>query len=105
MSVAAGQTLSRLAADPGDVPEPDTPDSRRWSRLPGLALGGEFPIGHQVPQPHHLDSRLPSGWVWVATRSDFAAPDGRAVVVEPAATYGERAVLVRPDRYIAAISD
>lgn len=105
LSVAAGQTLSRLAVDSSDLPTPDVPDPLRWSRLPGLDLGGAFPIGHQVPQPDHLDTRLPNDWVWVARDSSFAAPDNLPVVVEPQATYGKRAVLVRPDRYIAAAVD
>ncbi len=72
--------------------------------MPGLQLGGEFPVGHQLPQPDHLDSRLPLGWVWVAADGSFTAPDGHRVVVEPRATYGRPAVLVRPDRYIAAVA-
>ena len=102
MSVQAGQTLARLAADPHDVPQPSVPDPQRWSRIPGLALGGEFPVGHLLPQPDRLDDRLPPGWVWVAGDANFRSPDGLPVVVEPRATYGELAVLVRPDRYIAA---
>ncbi len=103
MSVAAGQTLARLAVDSGDLPKPDQPDPMRWSRLPGLALGGAFPIGHQLPQPDRLDARLPRGWAWVAADPSFAAPDNHEVIVEPAATYGKRAVLVRPDRYIVTV--
>ena len=102
MSVDAGRTLGRLAADPADLPQPSAPDPTRWSRLPGLDLGAPFPVGHQVPQPDRLDDRMPP-WCWVAADTSFAAPDGRAVVVEPRATYGNRAVLVRPDRYIAAV--
>ena len=102
LSIDAGRTLARLAVDPSDLPSPDTPDPGRWSRLPGLVLGGEFPVGHQLPQPEHLDRRLPVGWVWVARESSFVAPDRCPVVVEPAATYGQAAVLVRPDRYVAA---
>jgi len=105
MSVAAGHTLSRLAVDGSDLPTPDVPDPLRWSRLPGLDLGGDFPIGHQLPQPDHLDARLGNDWVWVARDSSFVAPDDRAVVVEPRATYGARAVLVRPDRYVARVVD
>jgi 3-(3-hydroxy-phenyl)propionate hydroxylase len=102
MSVQAGQTLARLAGNPLDVPRPSQPDPHRWSRIPGLALDGEFPIGHLLPQPDRLDERLPLGWVWVATDESFRSPDGNPVIVEPRATYGEPAVLVRPDRYIAA---
>ena len=106
MSMDAGRTLSRLAADPTDLPTPDSPDPDRWSRLPGLELGGDFPVGHLLPQPDRLDDRLPPGaWVWVAADPWFDAPDGRMVVVEPRATYGRAAVLVRPDRYIAACID
>lgn len=104
MSIEAGRTLGRLAADPTDVPTPAEPDPTRWSRLAGLGLGGHFPVGHQLPQPERLDDRL-APWTWVAADSDFVPPDGRPVVVEPRATYGRRAVLVRPDRYIAAVVD
>ena len=105
MSIEAGRTLARLAADPTDLPTPDAPDPSRWSRLPGLELGGEFPIGHQLPQPDRLDHRLPNGWAWVAADPSFESPDGHPVIVEPNATYGCRAVLARPDRYIAAGAD
>ena len=104
LSIEAGRTLSRLADDPTDLPVASAPDPLRWSRLPGLELGGEFPVGHLLPQPDRLDDRLPDGWVWVAADATFVAPDGRPVVVEPRATYGERAVLVRPDRYIAQVA-
>jgi len=104
LSVEAGRTLARLAKNPADLPSPAEPDARRWSRLPGLALGGEFPVGHQLPQPDRLDRRLPLGWVWVAADASFQSSDGHQVVVEPRATYGHRAVLVRPDRYIAAVA-
>jgi hypothetical protein len=43
-------------------------------------------------------------WAWVANELDFVSGDGRRVIVEPRATYGHRAVLVRPDRYIAAVA-
>lgn len=102
LSIQAGTLLARLAADPTALPEPDRPDPTRWSRLPGLDLGGPFPVGHLLPQPDRLDDRLPSGWVWVASDPAFVSDDGRPVVVEPRAAYGERAVLARPDRYIAA---
>ena len=104
MSVEAGRTLARLAADPHDVPQPSQPDPHRWSRIPGLHLGSEFPVGHLLPQPNRLDDRLPLGWAWVAGTEDFESPDGNPVIVEACATYGERAVLVRPDRYIAAVA-
>ena len=104
MSIEAGVTLARLAADPTDLPTPAPADPDRWSRLPGLPLGGAFPVGHLLPQPDRLDDRLPAGWVWVAAEDGFLAPDGRMVVVEARATYGHRAVLVRPDRYIAAVA-
>lgn len=104
LSIEAGRTLSRLADDPTDLPVASAPDPLRWSRLPGLELGGEFPVGHLLPQPDRLDDRLPDGWVWVAADATFVVPDGRPVVVEPRATYGEHAVLVRPDRYIAQVA-
>ena len=80
------------------------PEHFRWSRLPGLELGQPFPVGHLLPQPDRLDDRLPAGWVWVAQDDGFRADDDRPVVVQPDATYGHRAVLVRPDRYIAAVA-
>lgn len=104
LSIEAGDLLSRLAADPSAVPAAATPDPRAWSRLPGLALGGDYPVGHQLPQPDRLDESLPDGWVWVAGDDRFRSPDGRPVVVEPRATCGQRAVLVRPDRYIAGVA-
>jgi 3-(3-hydroxy-phenyl)propionate hydroxylase len=104
MSIEAGHLLGRLAVDPTATPESARPDPTRWSRLPGLDLGGPFPVGHQLPQPDRLDESLPDGWVWVATDDTFATPDHRPVVVEPRATYGCRAVMVRPDRYIAAVA-
>ena len=103
LSIEAGRTLSRLADDPTDLPTASTPDPQRWSRLPGLELGGAFPVGHLLPQPDRLDRRLPEGWVWVAADASFRAPDGHPVEVEPRATYGAHAVLVRPDRYIAQV--
>jgi 3-(3-hydroxy-phenyl)propionate hydroxylase len=103
LSIEAGSLLSKLSVDPTALPQPDLPDPVRWSRLPALDLGGDFPVGHQLPQPDRLDEGLPDGWVWVATDDAFLSPDHRPVVVEPRATYGCRAVLARPDRYIAAI--
>ncbi len=122
LSIEAGLLINRLAIDPTATPEPDRPDPARWSRLPGLDLGGPFPVGHQLPQPDRLDESLPDGWVWVASDRSFTAPDHPQpdhpqpghpqpgpqpgphvpVVIEPRATWGHRAVLVRPDRYIAA---
>jgi 3-(3-hydroxy-phenyl)propionate hydroxylase len=104
LSIQAGLLLSRLSVDPSAVPEPAAPDPTRWSRLPGLDLGDEFPIGHQLPQPDRLDESLPDGWVWVAADDTFVPPDHHPVVVEARATYGHRAVLVRPDRYISAVA-
>ncbi|MCU1359192.1 MAG: hypothetical protein JWN99_481 [Ilumatobacteraceae bacterium] len=105
LSVQAGSLLSALADGSSDAleAEPEAPDDRRWSRVPGLDLGAEFPVGHLVPQHNRMDDRLPAGWVWISSDNDFASPDGRPVMVEPDATYGHRAVLVRPDRYIAAV--
>jgi 3-(3-hydroxy-phenyl)propionate hydroxylase len=109
LSVGAGRLLRDLSAavrdgGPLTMPEPDAPDARRWSRLPGLDLGGPFPVGHQLPQPDRLDDRLGEGWSVVSDGSGpVQTPLGVPVVVEPRATFGERAVLVRPDRYIAAI--
>ncbi len=105
LSIEAGRLIARLAIDPTETPDPDRPDPTRWSRLPGLDLGGPFPVGHQLPQPDRLDESLPDGWVWVTADDAFTAPDhhrAAPIVVEPRATYGCRAVLVRPDRYIAA---
>lgn len=110
LSIQAGELLDRLGDDPTALPADDSPTLTdvplqfQWSRLPGLELGGAFPIGHLVAQPDRLDDRLPDDWVWVAADDGFVAPDGRAVVVERDATYGHRAVLVRPDRYIAAVA-
>lgn len=103
MSVEAGRLLAELAADPTALPTPSAPDPTRWSRLPGLELGAPFPVGHLLPQPDRLDDRLPAmGWCWVAADKAFVPPDDHPAVVEPRATYGHRAVLARPDRYIAS---
>ena len=111
LSVQAGDLLDTLAADvsagrPLRLPESAPHDPTRWSRLPGLDLGRGFPIGHQVPGPPGLDDALGLEWAWVAAEPSFA-PDGPVsrVVCEPRATYGHAAVLVRPDRYIVAVSE
>jgi 3-(3-hydroxy-phenyl)propionate hydroxylase len=115
LSIEAGQLLGQVAADLAagrtpQLPAPAAPDSRLWSRLPSLALGGEYPIGHLVPQPDVdgrrlddlLDEQAPHGWAWIAADESFAAPDARPVIVSSAAAMGCAAVLVRPDRYVAA---
>ena len=99
LSIGAGRLLADVAADlasgePPSLPARDVPDPRRWSRLPGLELGLPFPVGHLLPQTvvdgRRSDHLLPAGWA-VLTRERH-----------PALTYGFDAVLVRPDRYIAA---
>ncbi len=102
LSVQAGRLLGELADDlangrPLRLPAPDTPDPTRWSRLPPLDLGGPYPVGHQVPQPPRPEGRF-----------DDALGDWWALVTaafEPRATAGHEAVLVRPDRYVAAAGD
>lgn len=117
LSIEAGQLLGVLAEDlatgrPLRLPDPAPADPTRWSRLPGLELGAPFPVGHLLPQPQRddvarFDDLLGDGWAVVCSDTSIAGrvqvPDGAAVVVEPRATYGEPAVLVRPDRYIAAV--
>jgi 3-(3-hydroxy-phenyl)propionate hydroxylase len=99
LSIGAGRLLAELADDlaagrPPAFPEPAAPDPDRWSRLPGLDLGSPFPVGHLLPQTvvdgQWSDDRLGAGWS-IITRGQ-----------QPALTYGCDAVLVRPDRYIAA---
>jgi 3-(3-hydroxy-phenyl)propionate hydroxylase len=117
LSIEAGQLLGVLADDlatgrPLRLPDPAPADPTRWSRLPGLDLGAPFPVGHLLPQPERddvarFDDLLGDGWAVVcadaSTAARVGAPAGAVVVVEPRATYGEPAVLVRPDRYIAAV--
>jgi 3-(3-hydroxy-phenyl)propionate hydroxylase len=99
LSIGAGRLLADFAADLAagrrpSVPARDVPDPQRWSRLPGLDLGRPFPVGHLLPQPvvdgRRTDHLLPTGWAVVARE------------LHPEMTYGFDAVLVRPDRYIAA---
>jgi 3-(3-hydroxy-phenyl)propionate hydroxylase len=99
LSIGAGRLLAELADDlaagrPLVFPEPAAPDPDRWSRLPALDLGSPFPIGHLLPQTvvagQWSDDQLGAGWS-IVTRDQH-----------PALTYGCDAVLVRPDRYIAA---
>ena len=115
LSIEAGRLLGQIAGDLAagrtpHVPVPAAPDMRLWSRLPALALGGDYPIGHLVPQPDVdgrrlddlLDEQGTHGWAWIAADESFVAPDARPVIVSPAAAMGCVAVLVRPDRYVAA---
>ena len=109
LSIEAGRLIDSLAADlaagrPPALPTGAADDPDRWSRIPGLDLGGPFPVGHQVPGPPGLDAELGLDWAWVAADADFAPPAASRVVRivhDQRATYGRRAVLVRPDRYIA----
>jgi 3-(3-hydroxy-phenyl)propionate hydroxylase len=113
LSIEAGQLIDSLAADLAagrspTLPAPSVDDPERWSRIPGLELDGPFPVGHQVPGPPGLDAQLGLGWAWVAADGEFTPPDLRRqieIVHDPRATYGHRAVLVRPDRYIACVLD
>jgi 3-(3-hydroxy-phenyl)propionate hydroxylase len=117
LSIEAGRLLGVLADDlatgrPLRLPDPAPADPDRWSRLPGLELGAPFPVGHLLPQPPRedaarFDDLLGDGWAVVCVDAPTAervhVPAGAAIVVEPRATYGRPAVLVRPDRYIAAV--
>jgi 3-(3-hydroxy-phenyl)propionate hydroxylase len=113
LSIDAGQLIDSLAADlaagrPPTLPAAAADDPDRWSRIPGLDLDGPFPIGHQVPGPPGLDAQLGTGWAWVVADGEFTPSEPSRdvkIVLEPLATYGRRAVLVRPDRYIARVVD
>jgi len=53
-----------------------------------------------------LDDLIGLDWAWIAADADFTPPaprDRARVVHDPRATYGHRAVLARPDRYIADV--
>jgi 3-(3-hydroxy-phenyl)propionate hydroxylase len=113
LSIEAGELIDSLAADLAAGRTPTLPaaaddDPDRWSRIPGLDLDGPFPVGHQVPGPPGLDAQLGLGWAWVVADSEFTPSEPSRdvkIVLEPLATYGRRAVLVRPDRYIARVVD
>ena len=111
LSIEAGQLIDSLAADLAAARTPTLPaaaddDPDRWSRIPGLDLGGPFPVGHQVPGPRGLDAQLGLDWAWVVVDAGFTPPPASRdakIVHDPRATYGRGAVLVRPDRYIAEV--
>jgi 3-(3-hydroxy-phenyl)propionate hydroxylase len=99
LSVQAGRLLGDVAGALAagcapTLPARDEPDPWRWSRLPPLDLGAPFPAGQQLPQPARddgaFDDLLGDGWALVTA------------AFEPRATFGFPAVLVRPDRYVAA---
>jgi 3-(3-hydroxy-phenyl)propionate hydroxylase len=120
-SADAGRLIDALASGSDVATEAGYGGERPFPHIEaGLTDGDHHAVGHQLPQPEvdgaPLDDQLGNGFALVRSRSSdtplpslWAGVGAREVVVGPEALPGlltdEATVIVRPDRYVAAVTD